>query len=98
VGGSAVLAAVADPAGSADPDAEADQVEADDPPAADTDPPLRSRGAEPVWVIDGRPRYHLAGCDFLSDRVAEPVPLRQAFEDGFTPCGWCDPDTGLSTG
>lgn len=69
-----------------------------DPPAADTDPPLRSRGAEPVWVIDGRPRYHLSGCDFLVDRVAEPVPLRQAFEDGFTPCRLCDPDTGLATG
>jgi hypothetical protein len=80
-----------------------DLVESDDPadpePAeADTDPPLRSRGDEPVWVIDGRPRYHLPGCAFLIGREPEPesVPLRQAVEDGFTPCALCDPDTGLA--
>jgi hypothetical protein len=67
-----------------------------DPAAADTDPPLRSRGDEPVWVVDGRPRYHLPGCAFLIGRGPEPVPLRQAVEDGFTPCGLCDPDTGLA--
>jgi hypothetical protein len=80
-----------------------DLVELDDPadpePAeADTDPPLRSRGDEPVWVIDGRPRYHLPGCAFLIGREPEPVPLRQAVEDGFTPCALCDPDTGLAAG
>jgi hypothetical protein len=67
-----------------------------DPDAADTDPPLRSRGDEPVWVVDGRPRYHLPGCAFLIGRGPEPVPLRQAVEDGFTPCALCDPDTGLA--
>lgn len=67
----------------------------EDPPVAETDPPLRSRGDEPVWVIDGRPRYHLAGCGFLLGRDPEPVPLRQAVEDGFTPCALCDPDSGL---
>ncbi|HST46985.1 hypothetical protein [Jatrophihabitans sp.] len=75
--------------------AEQDEPEADDPPIAETDPPLRSRGDESVWVIDGRPRYHLADCDFLLDREPEPVPLRQAVEDGFTPCALCDPDSGL---
>jgi hypothetical protein len=67
-----------------------------DPAEAHTDPPLRSRGDEPVWVIDGRPRYHLPGCAFLLGRGPVPVPLRQAVEDGFTPCGLCDPDSGLA--
>jgi len=70
----------------------------DDPPVAETDPPLRSRGDEPVWVVDGRPRYHLEACGFLAGRDAEPVPLRQAVEDGFTPCALCDPDSGLVAG
>ncbi|HEX8095159.1 hypothetical protein [Jatrophihabitans sp.] len=67
-----------------------------EPAEADTDPPLRSRGDEPVWVIDGRPRYHLPDCAFLSGRGPVPVPLRQAVEDGFTPCALCDPDSGLA--
>ena len=70
----------------------------DEPAAADTDPPLRSRGDEPVWVIDGRPRYHLPRCAFLLAQAPESVPLRQAVEDGFTPCALCDPDTGLTLG
>jgi len=71
-----------------------------EPAVASTDPPLRSRGDEPVWVVDGRPRYHLAGCGFLLGRrpEPEPVPLRQAVEDGFTPCALCDPDTRLAAG
>lgn len=69
-----------------------------EPAAADTDPPLRSRGDEPVWVIDGRPHYHLPGCGFLLGRQSEPVPLRQAFEDGFSPCALCDPDSRLAAG
>lgn len=69
-----------------------------EPAVADTDPPLRSRGDEPVWVIDGRPRYHLSGCGFLPGRHPEPVPLRQAVEDGFTSCALCDPDSGLAFG
>jgi hypothetical protein len=76
---------------------DADDVDDADPPTADTDPPLRSRGDEPVLVIDGRPRYHLTGCAFLLGREPEPVPLRQAVEDGFSPCALCDPDTGLAT-
>lgn len=73
-----------------------DGSDADEPPVAETDPPLRSRGDEPVWVIDGRPRYHLSTCGFLAGRDAEPVPLRQAVGDGFTPCALCDPDSALA--
>gem|GEM_PF-4491663 len=72
-----------------------DDAAVDEPPVAATDPPLRSRGDEPVWVIDGRPRYHLDSCGFLHGREPESVPLRQAVEDGFTPCALCDPDSGL---
>ncbi len=75
--------------------AEPDEPDGDEPPIAETDPPLRSRGGEPVWVIDGRPRYHLDSCGFLVGRESEPVPLQQAVEDGFTPCALCDPDSGL---
>jgi hypothetical protein len=81
----------------------AEQAEPEDPPEpdpaeADTDPPVRSRGDEPVWVIDGRPRYHLPSCTFLRGRGSEPIPLRQAVEDGFTPCALCDPDSALTLG
>ena len=82
---------------SADP-AEPENPADPDPAEADTDPPVRSRGDEPVWVIDGRPRYHLPSCAFLRGRASEPVPLRQAVEDGFTPCALCDPDSGLTLG
>lgn len=82
--------------GSSEPaSGEPDGTAADEPPIAETDPPLRSRGDEPVWVIDGRPRYHLRACEFLDGRDAESVPLRQAVGDGFTPCALCDPDSGL---
>jgi hypothetical protein len=70
----------------------------DEPAAARTDPPLDSHPGEPVWVIDGRPRYHLSSCIFIIGRRPEPVALRQAVEDGFTPCAQCDPDTGLTAG
>jgi hypothetical protein len=46
-------------------------------------------------VVDGRPRYHLERCGFISGLGGEPVPLQQAVEDGFTPCSLCDPDTVL---
>lgn len=45
-----------------------------------------------VWVVDGRPRYHLESCLILKDQDAEPIPLAQATEDGFMPCSLCEPD------
>ena len=45
-----------------------------------------------VWVIDGRPDYHLAGCSQLADGDGEVVPRAQAVEDGFQPCSACRPD------
>lgn len=98
----AVTAAAPAETASAAPDPEG-TVDSEDPatpepPVADTDPPLRSRGDEPVWVVDGRPRYHLSHCGFLLGRQPEPVPLSQAVEDGFSPCALCDPDSGLAAG
>jgi hypothetical protein len=48
-----------------------------------------------VLVVDGRPRYHLAGCVHLLGRVSEPLPVSEAIELGFTPCSLCEPDSAL---
>jgi hypothetical protein len=48
-----------------------------------------------VLVIDGRPRYHLAGCVHLLGRDSEPLPVGEAVELGFTPCSLCEPDSAL---
>lgn len=45
-----------------------------------------------VWVIDGRPRYHLADCAIIQGQDAEPIPFEQATEDGFMPCSLCEPN------
>ncbi len=45
-----------------------------------------------VMVVDGRPRYHLAGCPHLSGKEAVPLPRLEAREAGFTPCSRCAPD------
>jgi hypothetical protein len=44
-----------------------------------------------VWVIDGRPRYHVADCLIIKNQPAEPIPMAQAAEDGFMPCSMCEP-------
>jgi hypothetical protein len=44
-----------------------------------------------VLVVDGRPRYHLAECPHLVGRLTEPLPVAEAVELGFSPCGLCRP-------
>ena len=44
-----------------------------------------------VLVVDGRPRYHVAGCAHLSGRTSEGLPVSEAAELGFTPCARCGP-------
>lgn len=68
----------------------------EEPPAATTEPPLAAHGGDIVVVIDGHPRYHAQRCRYLLGRASETVPLRQAVEDGFTPCSMCDPDVVLA--
>jgi hypothetical protein len=77
-------------------DDEYDEVPADEPAveastAADT---ARAQALNPeVFVIDGRPRYHLRGCVHLLGRPSEPLTLREAAEElGFTPCALCEPN------
>jgi hypothetical protein len=48
-----------------------------------------------VLVVDGRPRYHLPGCVHLLSRASEPLPVSEAVELGFSPCGLCEPDSAL---
>jgi hypothetical protein len=49
-----------------------------------------------VFVVDGRPRYHLVDCPHLAGREQIPLPVSEAREAGFTPCSLCKPDTTLA--
>ncbi|WP_405098995.1 hypothetical protein [Micromonospora sp. NBC_01412] len=83
-------------AGPVDPDQVA--VPPDEPPAlrvSPSDAALVAQLDTEVQVVDGRPRYHLADCPHLFDRVAEPLPVAEAVRLGFTPCAGCAPDTVL---
>jgi hypothetical protein len=68
---------------------------APDSPAATTGEIPRTPSAAPagreVWVIDGRPRYHLGDCAIIKGQDAEAIPFDQATEDGFMPCSLCEP-------
>lgn len=65
-------------------------------PRADAE--LIGRLPAEVLVVDGRPRYHVTGCPHLLDRDSEPLAVSEAVELGFSPCGWCQPDTVLLGG
>ncbi|MDQ4037652.1 MAG: hypothetical protein M3313_04710 [Actinomycetota bacterium] len=52
--------------------------------------------SDEVLVVDRRPRYHIAVCGHLDGRDAIPLPVNEAREDGFTPCGRCRPDATLA--
>jgi hypothetical protein len=75
-----------------------DDPDQDDP--ADEPPPQSVRPSDAVsvarmdaevLVVDGRPRYHLAGCPHLVGRHTEPLPANEAVELGFSPCSLCRP-------
>jgi hypothetical protein len=53
--------------------------------------------SEQVVVIDERPRYHLGGCAWVGARQVFPLPVGEARQLGFTPCGYCTPDRTLAT-
>jgi hypothetical protein len=85
-----------------DNDEDDDEEEFEDP--ADEPPAQRISSADSarvalldadVLVIDGRPRYHLPGCVHLLGREHESLPVSEAAELGFTPCGLCEPDSAL---
>jgi len=79
-------------------DVEDDEDPPDEPVAqrvAPSDAARISRMSTEVLVIDGRPRYHVAGCVHLLGRPHEPLPVNEAVELGFSPCGLCEPDSAL---
>ena len=81
-----------------DDDDDFDEDPPDEPVAQQVSPGDQARVARmtnEVLVIDGRPRYHLPGCVHLLGRDSEPLPVHEAVELGFTPCGLCEPDSAL---
>ncbi|MEV0648677.1 hypothetical protein AB0I28_25800 [Phytomonospora sp. NPDC050363] len=90
----APTAAVAESSSGEPEDAELDEDLADEPgPMSITriDRTRLSGLTVPVQVVDGRPRYHLAGCVHLLGKEDEPLAVNEAVELGFTPCGLCEP-------
>ncbi len=88
------------PAGAGMPEGDWDEDEdpPDEPPpmhVSDADRAEVRRLTDDVLVMDGRPRYHLAGCTHLRDRSSEPLPVNEAIDLGFTPCSRCEPDRHL---
>ena len=77
-----------------------------DPGAEDVEPPEENRTPsvaalvaqlpDEVVVVDEQPRYHLGNCRALTARAVIPIPVQEAVELGFTPCGWCSPDQTLA--
>ena len=91
---------LADQAGAAPDDADAEFGAADEDDPADEPLPQAVRPTDAVrvarldaevLVVDGRPRYHLADCPHLVGRLTEPIPVHEAVELGFSPCGLCRP-------
>jgi len=57
---------------------------------------LVARLPDEVVVIDEHPRYHVQACPSLPGQAIIPLPVSEAVELGFTPCGWCSPNRVLS--
>lgn len=88
----------ADEAGEAGAEFAVVDIPPDEPDAQRVAPATAARVARlttDVMVIDGRPRYHLSTCPHLVGRESEPLPVAEAVELGFTPCGRCEPDDRL---
>jgi hypothetical protein len=50
-----------------------------------------------VYVVVGRPRYHVEGCRYLAGKDYEERDVSAALDEGFSPCGVCKPDAALAT-
>jgi hypothetical protein len=71
----------------------------EEPPEESREPMISAIVAQlpdEVVVVDEQPRYHVAGCRALASRALIPLPVREAVELGFSPCGWCSPDRTLA--
>ena len=85
-------------AGSSEQPDEFDEPDDDDPDdeplpqsVRPADAVLVARFDTEVLVVDGRPRYHMADCPHLVGRLTEPLPVNEAVQLGFSPCGLCRP-------
>lgn len=85
-------------AGLDDPAGEFDEPDADDPDDEPLPQAVRPADAvrvaqldDEVLVVDGRPRYHMADCAHLVGKLTEGLPISEAVELGFSPCGLCRP-------
>jgi hypothetical protein len=87
--------AAAEAAEQADEFGEPDDDDPDDEPLPQAvrpaDAVLVARFDTEVLVVDGRPRYHMADCPHLVGRLTEALPVNEAVELGFSPCGLCRP-------
>lgn len=75
-------------------------VSSDEPPEEDTDAGdllTVADLADEVRVLDERPRYHLTACSWLAGRPTLGLPVQEARQLGFTPCGHCRPDSTLAS-
>lgn len=91
-------AGVTIPAQAAVVDIDEEEDPPDEPAAQRVKPAEAARVAKmstEVLVIDGRPRYHIAACVHLLGRPHEPLPVSEAVELGFSPCGQCEPASAL---
>lgn len=67
-------------------------------PPPETAAPEQLAGLDPaasVMVVDGFPRFHRIGCEWLAGRHPVAVRLGDASSAGFSPCGWCRPVAAL---
>jgi hypothetical protein len=64
-------------------------------PAPLAEPATSAGLAGEVLDVEGRPRYHVAGCRYLTGKDARSVEVGTARADGFTACGVCKPDESL---
>jgi hypothetical protein len=60
-------------------------------PEAAAQPPQPASPLAEVWVVAGRPRYHLADCMIIGEQGAVVRTLSDARSEGFKPCSLCDP-------
>ena len=63
-------------------------------PARQADGDSAPAGPSQVWVVDGRPEFHVRACRTIQDVEVVEVPLHQALDDGFTECSVCRPTSG----
>ena len=49
-----------------------------------------------VVVIDERPRFHVATCEWVGDSDTIGITLREARTLGFTPCARCAPNATIA--